>query len=74
MLTVSRRIHPGLVYINGVPCMKAKARKATTCVHSRQPIKPGDMVYRPFSNSDVRSARWLATVVEDAEAVAKDNI
>lgn len=67
MLDVGRRIHDGLVFINGEPCTKTKARKATTCVHSRRPITPGDMVYRPLSNSSIRSVRWLASVVEAAE-------
>lgn len=66
-MNVGRRIHEGLVYIDEEPCIKSKARKATTCVHSRRPIKPGDMVYRPFSNSSTRSARWLADVVEAIE-------
>lgn len=67
MIEVGRRIHPNLVYINGEPCTKTQARKATTCVESRKPIKPGDWVYRPFSNSSIRAARWLASVVETAE-------
>ena len=67
MIEVGRRIHEGLVYINGEPCTKTTARKATTCVHSRKPIKPGDWVYRPFGNSSIRSARWLASEVEAAE-------
>jgi hypothetical protein len=66
-MNVDRRIHEGLVYIDGEPCIKSKARKATTCVHSRRPIEPGDMVYRPLSNSSTRSARWLADVVEAIE-------
>lgn len=67
MIRVGRRIHEHLVYINDEPCMKTKARKATTCVHSRKPITPGDWVYRPFGNSSIRSARWLASEVETAE-------
>lgn len=70
MITVGRRIHPNLVYINGEPCTKTTARKATTCVESRQPIRPGDEVYRPFGNSSIRSARWLASVVEHAKGLA----
>jgi hypothetical protein len=67
MIKVGRRIHEHLVYIDDEPCTKTKARKATFCVHSRKPINPGDWVYRPFSNSSIRSARWLASEVEAAE-------
>lgn len=70
MIDVGRRIHSHLVYINGAPCLKSIARKSTTCVESRQPIKPGDEIYRPFGNSATRSARWLASVVEHAEGLA----
>lgn len=66
-MIVGRRIAAELVYINGEPCTKTKARKATTCVHSRKPINPGDAVYRPLGNSSIRSARWLASEVEAAE-------
>lgn len=67
MTTVGRRIHEGLVFINDEPCTKTKARKATTCVHSRRPINPGDKVYRPLGNSSIRSARWLASEIEAIE-------
>lgn len=70
MIEVGRRIHTHLLYINGIPCLKTVARKSTTCVESRQPINPGDEIYRPFGNSAIRSARWLASVVEHAEGVA----
>lgn len=73
-LNVGRRIHECLVYIDDEPCTKTKARKATFCVHSRKPIKPGDEVYRPLGNSSIRSARWLASVVEEAEAAARSSM
>lgn len=66
---VGRRIAPELVYINGEPCTKTAARKATTCVYSRKPIIPGDAVYRPLGNSSIRSARWLAAEIEAIETV-----
>jgi len=68
MKPVFEDLAPGLAVIDGEPCLRVKARKATTCVHSRKPIKPGDWVYRPFSNSSIRSARWLAAEVEPARS------
>lgn len=65
---VGRRIAPQLVYINGDPCSKTTARKATTCVHSRKPINLGDEIYRPLGNSSTRSARYLATEIEAIES------
>jgi hypothetical protein len=61
---IFERLNPFLAKINGTPVLRSKARKATTCVYSRKPIKCGDWVYRPFSNSAIRSARWLAAEVE----------
>lgn len=67
MTTIGRRISDGLVDIDGQHCVKTKARKATTCQHSRKPIKPGDAIYRPLGNSVVRSVRYLASEVEALE-------
>jgi hypothetical protein len=66
--TVGRRIHECLVYINGEPCLRATARKETTCCASRKPIKKGDLVYRPLGNSATRSARYLASEIAAIEA------
>lgn len=73
-LDVHDRISEHLVRINDEPAIKCKARKATTCVYSRKPIKVGDWVYRPFSNSSTRSVRWLASVVEEIEAMVAAKI
>jgi hypothetical protein len=64
---IGRRIAPELIIINGEPCTKTIARKAATCVTSRKPIKPGDLVYRPLGNSSTRSARYLASEIEAIE-------
>lgn len=71
MTILGRRISPELIVINGQPCTKTTARKATTCISSRKPIKPGDAVYRPFGNSSTRSARYLASEIEAIEARAR---
>lgn len=67
MTEVGRRISPELVFINGEPCTKTNARKATSCVHSRKQIRPGDPIYRPMGNSSTRSARYLAAEIEAIE-------
>lgn len=64
---VGKRIHEGLVYINGEPCTKTKARKWTRCIVSGRSIEAGDMIYRPLSNSPTRSARYLASEIERIE-------
>lgn len=73
-LDIGHRIHTHLVYINGEPMLKAKARKETNCVASGALIKKGDAVYRPLSNSSTRSSRFLASEVERQELEEKDRL
>jgi len=65
---VSDRLTTHLVKINGRPCKKCTATKATTCMHSKRTIEPGDLIYRPIiDNTGWRGNRWLASEIEQLE-------
>lgn len=73
-LEIGHRIHTRLVCINWEPMLKVKARKKNKCVASGKPINKGDEVYRPLSNSSIRSSRFLASEVEAQETEQNDKL
>ena len=67
MTTVSHRLAPSLVAINGEQCKRCIARKPTQCAHSGKPINPGDKVYRPMGHTVNRNKRYLALEIDSID-------
>jgi hypothetical protein len=64
MTTVTQRIGPGLLKIDGRVCMRCVARQGGVCEHSGKAIKRGDKVYRLWGSPIDRGKRWLASEIE----------
>lgn len=51
-------------YESGLWC-RVKSRSNNTCAQTGQPIKSGDLVYRPVTNKGHRGMRILASALEN---------
>lgn len=55
----AEQVAEDFIRAKGMLWARSKARKATTCWRTGEPIKPGDTVYHPISNGKDRMRRIL---------------